>query len=89
MQARISSTGLAVSDASGNTYGTYSFTPVQGNTYNIRVVADGTSVIIYLDEVERINITNSINQTATKVGLKVANEILSTFDNFKVIELPN
>jgi len=84
MQARISSTGLAVSDASGNTYGTYSFTPVQGNTYNIRVVANGSSVKVYLDDVERISITNTVNQSSTKVGLKVANEILSTFDNFIV-----
>ena len=48
---------------------TYAITAVDGTTYNIRVVAVGTSLLGYLDGVLRATATLSDFQTATPAGL--------------------
>lgn len=73
--ARLSSTGLGlfrVVGGNATSIGNYAFTPTVGVTYVVRITAIGSSIRVALNGVEQISVTETLNQTATKVGLRVA-----------------
>ena len=87
MLARLSSTGLSLYSVVINTpteIGNYTFTPVPGNTYKIKISAIDSNIIVYLDDIERISITSNFNITATKHGFRQLTNIDDRYDNFKV-----
>lgn len=87
LMARINNNSLALTkfDGTSVTLGTYAFAPVAGTVYRLKVLANGTSIRVYLDGVERISVTESAFLTEKKVGFRVSNnDSNSTFDNFEV-----
>jgi hypothetical protein len=80
---RINSSSLAIINNS-SALSSYAFTPVVGTTYKVKVIAKGTSIKVFLNDVEVINAEISENQLMTKVGLRTNNDTVSTFDNFEV-----
>jgi len=87
LAAYINSTGLKLykfTISTNELLGEYLFTPVVGTTYAIKVIANGSSIKVSLDGTERISVTNTFNQTATKHGFRVFNDTGSRFDNFKI-----
>lgn len=71
---RISSTGLGLFKnvtGTSTSIGNYAFTPTT-TTYTLKVVAQGSSITVYLDGTQRITATETFNQTSTKVGMREA-----------------
>lgn len=64
--------------------GSYSFATVANRIYKVAISAKEDNIKVYLDDILIFNVTESFNQTATKCGLKVQGDTVSTFDNFKV-----
>ena len=62
----------------------YIFSPVASTTYNLRVIAKGTSIIVCVNGVEVMNITESNFLTNTKFGLITFVDTSSTFDNLVI-----
>lgn len=53
-------------------------------TYNIKVKASGSTIIVYLNNVAVLSTTVTAHQTATKNGFRVVGLLNCRFDNFKV-----
>lgn len=88
LTARVGSGGLNLfkNTAGTNTsIGAYGYTPVVGSWYNIRISFFGSLIRVYLDGVERITVTETYLQTATKCGLKASNSTAGEFDNFDFV----
>lgn len=64
--------------------GSYAWTPVMGTTYNLRISARGSAIKVYLDGTERIAVTETAHQSATKWGIWASSSSANRFDNFKV-----
>jgi len=56
---------------------------VTGDHYDI--ITSGSSIIVKRNGTIIISLTNTFNQTATQVGLRSNSEIVSRWDNFKVV----
>lgn len=85
--SRISSTGLGLFRNNAGTptsLGSYSFSPVVGNVYSVMVICSNSSIRVFLDGVERITVTDTFNQTATKYGLRASTSTAGRFDDFYV-----
>ena len=63
--------------------GTTALTPVNGTTYNIKVVANGSRIDVYMDGILRISVTDSLHLTRTMCGLYAFNT-MTVFEDFKV-----
>lgn len=63
------------------TLGTYNSAPANGDI--VEVVANGSSIIVNINGVQRISVTDSFNQTATKHGLS-ANNASCRYDDFSI-----
>lgn len=59
-----------VASGSFTSLGSYSFSPSINTTYTVQVVANGTSITVYLNSTSVITVTSNYNQTATKWGIK-------------------
>lgn len=84
---RINSTGINIQKVFGGSItilNNYSFTPTIGTTYNIKVVANGERIILYLDNRKILEAKDSSLLTQTKVGLRTVNDTVTSFDNFIV-----
>lgn len=78
--------GLYKSVSGSNTsIGGYTFTPVSGTTYRVRVVASGSSIQVYLDGILVITVTDTTYQTATKVGFRSGSSVSEKFDNLVAV----
>jgi predicted phosphodiesterase len=90
IQTIITASGLELRKAVAGVYtslGNYAFTPVNNTTYHFKAILNGDSIKILLDGVERINVTETFNNTQTKHGLRVPNTVFgaeATFDNFVI-----
>jgi len=86
--ARINSTSLNLFkniDGTVTSLGTpYSFTPVSGTTYKLRVVANGSNIKVFIDGTETHNVTETFNQTYANIGFRTANDTTTEFDNLEV-----
>jgi hypothetical protein len=72
------------------TIATASFTPTDGNWYRLKVVANGTSHKVYIDDILYINATDSFRNAAGYFGAYYNNNTVvrnyGSFDNFGVID---
>lgn len=65
--------------------GIYSFTPVDGTTYKVKIVLSGNNITVYLDDVSRITTNVTEHVTNTKHGLfKNSASNNQRFDNFYI-----
>lgn len=65
--------------------GIYSFTPVAGTKYKIKVLCAGDLIKVFIDGIERISVSESFNNTATIHGLFAQiSQADGNFDNFLV-----
>jgi hypothetical protein len=91
--ARISTSGLGlfrnINNSSTQIGNAYSFTPVNGQTYNVRIVVNGSSYQVYLDGTQQINGTDTDTtlNSYTKFGFRTYYDNTSKFDNFRVSSL--
>jgi hypothetical protein len=88
IQIAIEDTGLIVKkhvDGSQTEIDSYLFTPTNGGAYRLKATLDGSSIIVELDGVQRINATDSYNSTQTKHGMRNNNNLGATFDNITAI----
>jgi hypothetical protein len=88
--ARIGSSDITLQKrvaGASTTIGTYTFSPVVGNSYLVQAICNGSNIRIILDGIERINVTETFNQSAIKVGIKVFASAAGRFDNFLLEEL--
>lgn len=90
-RARISSGGIGLFRFINGSYtslGSYSFTPVAGTTYTIRVELNASNIVIKVNGTERINVTDSdttlLNNTDHGFYMTTGSD---TFDNFEVDSL--
>lgn len=90
-RARISSGGIGLFRFINGSYtslGSYSFTPVAGTTYTIRVELNSSNIVIKMNGTERINVTDSDttlrNNTDHGFYMTTGSD---TFDNFEVDSL--
>jgi hypothetical protein len=65
----------------------YAFASVSGQVYNLKIKFEGSSIIGYLDGIERINVTDTNHQTGTKHGLRQNSITSDRYDNFLVESL--
>lgn len=61
--------------------GRYTAPPVSGDV--IEVVTKGNSIIVNINDVQRISVTDTFNQTATNHGISTSNTI-GRFDDFTI-----
>lgn len=64
-----------------NNLGQYLFSPVVGKIYSLKVIASGSSLKVYLDNVLVINTTDTVNRSRIRVGLRSSNDDTTSFDN--------
>lgn len=86
--AYVTLTGLTlVKKVSGTTtsLGSYGFTPANGQSFTIRVNANGSAIKVSLDTIERISVSESTSSTITKHGMyKFGAPTTNRFDNFRI-----
>lgn len=85
--ARISSTGMTlfkIVAGVATSLGNYAFTPVSGATYTIKIITKGSNFSVLLDGTQQIVVSETFNQSATKVGLRQSGTPNGYFDNFLV-----
>lgn len=92
LRLRLSSTGLALFTLVGGvttTIGSYAVTPTTGNTYKLKVVANGNSIQCYLNDELVITATTAQFNTASKHGLIFLKAYVTDtrYDNFLVTSL--
>jgi len=88
LYAQVNGGGLQVGKKVGNIFANlgspYSFTPVDGTIYTVKVVTVGSSIEVFLDGVSRVAFNDTTHQTATKHGLRLF-ESTDRADSFEVI----
>jgi hypothetical protein len=92
LMVRINETSLTISSfvsGSSTQLDEHTFTPSHGRYYNLKIIANGGDISVYLDGTEVATASEvTAHSTATKVGLRTFSDPVSTFEDFKVEKLP-
>jgi len=85
--ARMASSGLGLFRHQGGfstSIGNYAFTPVNGQTYNLRITAQASTFYVYLDNVLRITSNDTFGPILAGAGLRAFTAGATKWDKFLV-----